>query len=83
MTVAAAGSITTILTAMKTHFSNADVQHYACAALRNLAFNENNKVAIVNADGKVVIESAMQNHSSNAGVQENGNGALRTLTLEA
>ena len=66
---------------MNNHSSNSDVQHYGCAALQNLAYdNKNNQVMISNAGGKVAIESAVQNHSSNADVQAKGNGALLILT---
>ena len=80
MTIAEAGGITTILSAMKIHSSNATVQEYGCGALRNLAVNDKNKVKISNADGKALIESAMRNYSSNAGVQEKGKAALCNLT---
>ena len=44
VTIADAGGITMILSAMMTHSSNASVQEYGCAALDDLAdSNENNK----------------------------------------
>jgi len=79
--IAEAGGIPTILSAMRTHSSNATVQEYGCGALWKLALNnDNNNVTISNAGGKALIESAMKNYSSNDGVQEKGNGALRNLT---
>ena len=81
VTIAEAGGITTILSAMKKHSSNANVQENSCGALVNLALNENNRVTISNAGGKAAIESAMRNYSSNAGVQEKGKAALRNLNL--
>jgi hypothetical protein len=78
--IAAAGGITTILSAMQTHSSNATVQEHGCAALQTLAVNENNRVKISNAGGKALIESAMRNYTSNAGVQEKGKAALYNLT---
>ena len=79
VTIAEAGGITTILSAMKNHSSNANVQENSCGTLVNLALNENNRVTISNAGGKAVIESAMRNYSSNAGVQEKGKAALCNL----
>ena len=81
MTIADAGGITTILSAMKTHSSNANVQEHGCGALQNLASNENNRVTISDAGGKAVIESALRNYSSNAGFHEKGKAALRNLNL--
>ena len=81
VTIAAAGGITTILSAMKTHFSNANVQHYGCEGLMNLAVNDKNKVTIVEAGGITTILSAMKTRSSNATVQDNGCVALQNLAL--
>jgi hypothetical protein len=81
VTIAEEGGITTILSAMKTHSSNAYVQHYGCAALSNLVNNnENNRVMIADAGGIDAIQSAMENHSLNAMVQQYGCGALKNLT---
>ena len=44
-----AGGITTILSSMKTHSSNADLQHYGCALLKNVAMNDNSRVKIAEA----------------------------------
>jgi hypothetical protein len=78
VTIADEGGIPIILSAMKTHSSDANVQYYGCGVLWNLALdNDNNKAAIADACGKSAIESAMRNHLSNASVQEKGNGALR------
>ena len=79
--IAAAGGITTILSAMKTHSSNATVQEKGCGALWNLALNnDNNRVMIADAGGIDAIQSAMENHSLNAMVQQYGCGALKNLT---
>ena len=43
VTIAEAGGITTIQSAMKTYYFNANVQYYGCAALGTLAVNDNNK----------------------------------------
>ena len=78
--IADEGGIPIILSAMKTHSSDANVQYYGCGVLWNLALdNGNNNAAIADAGGKGAIESVMRNHSSSAGVQEKGNGALRIL----
>ena len=82
--IAEAGGITIILSAMKKISSNADVQHYGCAALHSLAWNNaNNKERIAYACGEATIESAMRNHSSNACVQKSGHAALRIVGLIA
>ena len=61
-----------ILSAMKTHSSNANVQYNGCEIRLCLAYpNDNNKVAIADAG----------THSSNARVQEYGCGALWKLAL--
>jgi len=36
--VARAGGIEAVITAMRTHLSHADVQHYGCRALNNIAW---------------------------------------------
>jgi len=69
VTSAEAGGISTILSAMKTHSSNATVQDKGCGALVNLANNDKNKVTIADAGGITTILSAMKTHSSNATVQ--------------
>ena len=74
------GGIGTILSAMKTHSSNADVQENGCLALMILAYNVNSKVAISKACGKAAIESAMLAYQSQA-AQENGNRALLAIEL--
>ena len=79
MTIAEAEGITTILSAMSFHCSNANVQHYGCGALNNLAVNENNKVKIAEAGGITIILSAMKKISSNADVQHYGCAALHSL----
>jgi len=40
-----------IESSMRNHPSNADVQENGCAAVQNLAVNENNRVKISNAGG--------------------------------
>ena len=64
------------ISAMKNQPSNENVQQYGCRALNNLAKNNNDKVAIGNADGKGTIVSALVNYASNADVQTNGKEAL-------
>ena len=54
VTIADAGGITTILSAMKTHSSNATVQENGCGALQNLAVNENNRVTKTGLQGSSV-----------------------------
>ena len=70
-----------ILSAMKYHLDNAQVQHYGCAALQNLAMNDNNKVMIAETGGIPTIVSAMKYHSSNINVQHYGCAALGTLAV--
>jgi hypothetical protein len=71
VTIAEAGGITTILSAMKKYSWSSPVQHYGCEALFNFAYNnDNNKMTISKAGGKFAVESAIQNHSSNIGVYE-------------
>ena len=53
--IAQAGGIAAILTAMNTHTAVATVQEQACAALRNLAANNDNQVAIARANGLSLI----------------------------
>ena len=55
------------------------MQEYGCAALWNLAANEDNKVTIAEAGGITTIQSAMKNHSLIAGFQDKGHDALRNL----
>jgi hypothetical protein len=64
--------ITTILSAMKSHSSNANVQHYGCGALWTLAFVDKYKVEIAEGRGITTSLSAMKGHSSNSNVQHYG-----------
>jgi hypothetical protein len=64
---------------MKTHSSKANVQHFGCGALQNLAMNENNRETITEAGGITTILSAMKTHLYNADVQDFGCGALNNL----
>jgi hypothetical protein len=80
VTIAEAGGITTILSAMDNHSSNPFVQYCGCTALMKLVTNnDNNKVMITNAGGEVAIQSAIRNHLSNVGVYEKGHEALRMI----
>ena len=83
VTIAEAGGITTIQSAMKTYYFNANVQYYGCAALGTLAVNNlSNKEVIAHADVKVAIDSALRNHSANAGVKAKAERALQILNHE-
>ena len=66
---------------MNNHSCNANVQEYGCAALWNLASNNNNQVAIAETGGVNRILSAVKNHSSNANVQQYGILALWSLAV--
>ena len=79
VTISNVGGIDAILSAMKKHPENANIQKYGCGALQNLAVNDNNQLKISNAGRKVAIESAMQYHSANAGVIEQAKRALSIL----
>ena len=75
-----------ILSAMKTHSSNATVQEHGCAALDNLAVNnDNNKVTIAEEEAIPMILSAMKTHSSyqmneqNADIYKESRSALWEL----
>ena len=84
VTIAEAGGIITILSAMKTHSSNATVQEYGCGVLGNLAVNnDNNKMTIAKEGGIATILTAIDTHSYNAGVLENGLAALQILFVNA
>ncbi|EGD79791.1 hypothetical protein PTSG_10776 [Salpingoeca rosetta] len=76
---AASGAIDAIIKAMKMHSSNGDVQEKGCAALWNLAENDDNVVSIASKGGIDVVIAAMKMHSSNSGVQVQGCGALWKL----
>ena len=54
---------------MRNHPYNANIQHYGCAALQNLAMNEKSKTTIAEAGGITTILSAMKTHSFNSKVQ--------------
>ncbi len=64
---------------MQAHKTSAGVQEHACAALKNLAVNPDNQVAVAAAGGIVAIVAAMQAHKRSAGVQEMAGRALRNL----
>ena len=78
-TTSISAPIDLILSAMKDHSSNANIQHYGCGALQKLAGNDNNKVVIADEGGIARIVSAMRTHPNNANVQEYGCAALRCL----
>jgi hypothetical protein len=63
-TIAQLGGIARIVSAMKDHPKNANVQKYGCAALQKLAENVNNPEAIADAKGITPILSAMKDHPS-------------------
>jgi hypothetical protein len=77
----AGGSIKQIIFAMKKHLSNAHVHQYGCAALGNLAVNDNNKDLIADEGGITIILDAMEKHLSHATVQEYGFTALENLAM--
>ncbi len=64
---------------MQAHKTSAGVQEQACGALKNLAVNPDNQVAVAAAGGIVAIVAAMQAHKGSAGVQEMAGRALRNL----
>ncbi|EGD79186.1 hypothetical protein PTSG_09915 [Salpingoeca rosetta] len=76
---AAAGAIDAVMRTLTTHSQNADVQERACAALANLAINNDNKVAIAAKGGIEIVVAAMNRFSSNGGVQHQGCVALAEL----
>jgi hypothetical protein len=65
--------------AMQAHKTSAGVQEQACAAMKNLAVNPDNQVAVAAAGGIVAVVAAMQAHKRSAGVQEMACRALRNL----
>jgi hypothetical protein len=69
-----------IFTAMQQHRLNADVQHYACGALMNLALNSDNQVTLMELGAGQEIVTAMQRHRTNADVQEYARRALTRIT---
>ena len=69
------------LSEMQTNERNADIQEEGFMQLQNLVEkNDNNQVAIAEAEGITKILSAMKNHPSNATVQEYGCTALWRLS---
>ena len=81
VTIVDAGGIDMILSAMKTHSNNRNVQEYGCAALWNFAVNDENKVTNVEVGGITTILSAMKTHSYNRNVKEYDCEALMNLAL--
>ena len=79
--VADAGGITTILSALICHESNANLQYHGCVTLQSLAVNDNNKMTIAEARGITWILSAMKNHSSNVDMQYYGCAVLQNLAV--
>ena len=76
-------AISVILIAMFSNPHSVNVQHYGCAALSNLAENnDENKVMIAEAEGITMILSAMETHIYNADVQHYGCEALFKLARE-
>ena len=81
MTIAEAGGITSIVSAMKIHPEFPYVQEYGCGALWNLALNDGNKGGIADEGGIAAIVVAMKKHPENPNVQEYGCATLRNLAL--
>ena len=74
-TTSISAPIDLILSAMKDHSSNAEIQEESLMDLLNLAANrDNNRMTIAEAGG--IILSAMNNHSTNTDIQEYGCRAL-------
>jgi hypothetical protein len=80
MSIAARHGIETIASTMAKHSNIPEVQQNGCAALRNLAQNNNaNRVSIAANHGIEAIVSAMKAHNKISEVQEYGCGALGNL----
>jgi len=79
----ACGGVGAVVAAMQQHVSSAGVQEQGCDALRKLAINSQNQVAIAAKGGVEAVVAAMQQHMSSAGVQEQGCGALSCLAVNA
>ena len=78
--IAAAGGIVAVIRGMVRCEDHAGVQQYGCAALAELAFNnEENRVAIAAAGGIAVVAGAMANHADNYGVQESAAKAIERV----
>ena len=80
MTIAEKGGITTILSAMKYHLDNANLQIYGCAVLWTLAeYNDDNKVMIIEAGGIAAIQSPKETHPKISNVEHYVTLAFRSL----
>ena len=79
--IAAAGGIVAVIRGMVRCEDHAGVQQYGCAALAELAFNnEENRVAIVAAGGIAAVTGAMgRRFEGDAGVQKYGRIALKNM----
>jgi len=79
MMIATKRGIQAIVSALKQHRIDADVQEQGCGALANLINNEDIEMAIGNAGGAAVIVAALKQHPRHVGVQEQGCTALCSL----
>jgi hypothetical protein len=82
--VADAGGAAAIVSAMRQHPADVDVQRRGCEALRNIAVrgstgDDELKQAVVDAGGAAAIVSAMRQHAANELVQRRGCAALRNI----
>jgi len=76
----AEGGITAIVAALKQHPTNAEVQQYGCKALSRV-LNAENKVTMVKAGVKQLVEKAMTAGNASAQTQEFGQKLLDQLPL--
>ena len=79
----APAAITAVLTAMRTHTSNASVQHAGCQALWSMAYkNDNGRAAIAASGGVPALVFAMSTYGGSALVQAAAAAALASLAVD-
>jgi hypothetical protein len=77
-------SVESILTAMSTHKTRANVQYFSCAALGALAKNADAAIhSVIKHGGILRIAEAMKRHQDNLAVQLEASEALWQLALDA
>jgi hypothetical protein len=79
LSIAEAGGILAILSAMQNHEDNCAIQERAIAALRELAINETVEIGIRSAGGVDAIVNSVKNHESHNGILRHARGALANL----
>jgi hypothetical protein len=68
-----------LVTVLRDHLSSADIAHYGCRAICNIADEDDGAEAAVSANAAEVVVEAIRRHHNNAKVAESGISALNAI----